>query len=152
MRKLTEFVMPIKVFAAMIFFGLIGLYVASGILYAAWTGEAIEYAVPFVFVFQSAGLSAVIALLWGLFFGEGIFKNRRFFLRYTLFALSMLIVLAICFFTFLAVPAEWIRMWSLAAFVVFAGTTVFLSFNELYYKRTGERYVEILNAYKKSLR
>jgi len=151
MRKLTEFVMPIKVFAAMIFFGLIGLYVASGILYATVMGGVVEYAVPFVFVFQSAGMSAVIALLWALFFSEGILKNRRFFLRYTLFTLSLLLVLAICFFTFLAVPIEWARLWFLVAFVIVAGVTVFLSFNEFYLKKTGERYVEILNAYKKNL-
>jgi len=151
MRKLTEFVMPIKVFAAMIFFGLIGLYVMSGMLYILITGEAITYAVPFAFIFQSAGISAGIALLWGLFFSETIARKSRFFLRYILFALLMLTTITICFFTFLAVPASWIWPWFLSTAIIFIGTTVFLSLNEFYFRKTGERYVEILNTYKRSL-
>ena len=152
MRKLTEFVIPIKVFAAMIFCGMIGLYVASGVLYAAITGSTLEHAaIPFVFVFQSAGITIVISLLWALFFNESLFKKQRFFMRYTLFSLSMFAILTVCFFTFLAVPAEWARFWLLATLIVFAGTTVFMSLNELFYRKTGERYVEILNTYKKSL-
>ena len=151
MRKLTEFVMPIKVFAAMIFFGLIGLYVASGILYTFFTGEAIAYAVPFVFIFQSAGISAVVALLWGLIFSGSTVRKSRFFLRYILFALLLFTALIICFFTFLAVPISWVWFWFGATFTIFLGVTVFLGLNELYYKKTGTRYVEILNTYKKSL-
>ena len=151
MRKLTEFVMPVKVFAAMIFFGLIVLYVVSGILYTTITGDTIIQAIPFVFIFQSAGISVVIALLWGLFFGGSTVRKSRFFLRYILFALLMLTTIVVCFFTFLAVPMEWTWFWFLSISIIFIGTTVFLSFNELYYKRTGEQYVEILNTYKKSL-
>jgi len=150
MRKLTEFVMPIKVFAAMIFFGLVGLYVSSGVLYTFFTGEAIAYAVPFVFIIQSAGISAVVALLWGLIFRSAVRKSR-FFLRYILFALLLLTTLVICFFTFLAVPISWVWFWFGATFTIFLGVTVFLGLNELYYKKTGQRYVEILNTYKKSL-
>ena len=151
MRKLVEFVMPVKFFAAMIFFGLIALYVVSGILNSVIMGEAVEYFIPFVFVFQSMGLSIIIAILWALFFSEVIIKKWRFFRRYALFSLSILILLVICFFTFLTVPAEWARIWFFVTLVVFAGTTIFLSLNELYYKKTGERYMEILNAYKKNL-
>jgi len=151
MKKITDLVMPIKFFAAMIFFGLIALYVAGGILHAAITGDTIEYAVPFIFVFQSMGLSIAIAMLWALFFGEATGKKWRFFVRYTIFSLLMLILLVICFFTFLAIPIEWAYALSSVALTVFVGTTVFLSLNELYYKRTGERYLEILNAYKKNL-
>jgi len=151
MKKLVEFVMPIKVFAAMMFFGLIVLYVVSGIAYAIITGQAIDYAVPFVFIFQSLGLSVVIALLWELLFNESIIKNWRFFRRYTMFSLSMLTLLMVCFFTFLAVPIEWARYWMFATLAFFAGTTVFFSLNELHYKKTGEQYMAVLNTYKKSL-
>jgi len=151
MRRLTEFVMPIKVFAAMIFFGLIGLYVMSGILYRIITGEAIVYAVPFLFIFQSAGVSVVIALIWGAFFHGSAIRKSRFFLRYLLFTLLMFTAFVVCFFTFLAVPVEWTWLWFGSTAIIFTGTTVFLSLNELYYKKTGERYVEILNTYKRSL-
>ena len=151
MKKIAEFVMPIKFFAAMIFFGLIVLYVASGILNSIIMGEIVEYAIPFVFVLQSMGLSIVIAMLWAFFFSDVVIKKWRFFKRYTLFALSMLVTLVICFFTILAVPTEWAKTWFFVTLVVFTGTTIFFSLNELYYKRTGERYMEILNAYKKNL-
>jgi len=151
MRKMTEFVMPIKVFAAMMFFGLIILYVIGGMLHNVLTGEVIEYAVPFIFVFQSAGLSIAIAAIWVLFFNESIIKKWRFFPRYILFALSTMAVLAISFFTFLNVPSEWSTSLLIATLTIFIGTTIFLSINELYYRKTGERYVEILNVYKKGL-
>jgi len=151
MRKMTEFVMPIKVFASMMFFGLIILYVVGGILHNLLTGEVIEYAIPFIFVFQSAGLSIIIAAIWTLFFNENIIKKWRFFPRYTLFAPSTMILLAISFFTFLEIPTEWVVSLLIATSTVFIGTTIFLSINELYYRKTGERYVEILNVYKKSL-
>ena len=151
MKNLVEFFMPIKVFAAMAFFGLICLYVVGGILYVVTTGEAIEFAIPFVFIFQSMGLSIVVAILWSLFFNQNIAKKWRFFLRYTLFALLMLALLAICFLTFLAIPTEWVRPLLFAALAFFAGTSVFVSLNELAYKKTGERYMETLKAYKKTL-
>ena len=150
MKKIAALVMPVKFFAAMIFFGLITLYVVSGILNAVIMGETIEYAVPFVFVFQSMGLSIVIAVLWAFFFSDIIISKWRFFKRYILFALLMLILLVTCFFTFLAVPAEWTIIWFLVTMIVFTGATIFLSLNELHYKKTGERYMEILNAYKKN--
>ena len=151
MKKLVEFVMPIKIFAAMIFFGLIVLYVISGIINAVILGEAIEYAIPFVFVFQSMGLSIVISLLWALFFNNVVIKKWRFLHRYILFAMSILILLVACFFTFLAAPTEWAKAWFFVTMVVFIGTTIFFSLNELYYKKTGEQYMEILNTYKKNL-
>jgi len=151
MKRVIDFVMPIKVFAAMMFFGLIVLYVLSGMLYSTFTGQVVEYAVPFVFIFQSLGLSIVIALLWPLFFSETFIKKWRFFQRYSMFAVSMFTLLVACFYTFLAVPTEWARFWLLATLAFFAGTTVFFSLNELYYRKTGERYMEILNAYKSNL-
>ena len=151
MKKLVEFIMPIKFFAAMAFFGLIALYVAGGILYVIVTGNAIEYAVPFVYVLQSAVLSLVIAALWALFFNETVSKRWRFFLRYTLFSLILFALLTVCFFTFLAIPSEWVKLVLAAAVVVFIGTTIFLTINELHYRKTGERYMEILNVYKRDV-
>ena len=151
MKKLLEFVMPIKFFAAMAFFGLIALYVVSGMLYVVITGNTIEYAVPFMFVFQSMVMSIVIAIFWSLFFNETISRKWRFFLRYILFSLSLFAFLTVCFFTFLAIPAEWVVHMFFVSIVVFIGTTIFLTINELHYRKTGERYMEILNVYKKNL-
>jgi len=151
MKKLVEFVMPIKIFGAMIFFGLVGLYMAGGVLHIIITGERIAYTVPFVYLLQSAGLSIVFATLWALFFDENIIKKWRFFPRYILFALSIITLLAVSFFTFLAVPVQWASSLLFVFLAVFSVTTIFLSLNELYFKKTGERYVEMLNTYKKSL-
>jgi hypothetical protein len=51
-KKLVDFVMPLKMFASAIFAGIIILYMVSGVAYALITGEAFEFSVPFVFVFQ----------------------------------------------------------------------------------------------------
>ena len=150
-KKLADLFMPIKIFAAMILCGLIMLYVVSGISYSIITGEVIEYTIPFAFVFQSMGISIVVSLLWGLFFHESMSKKWRFFPRYFLFSLIMLTILSISFFTILTVPLEWTIFWQGAVIIVFIGTTTFLSINEIYYRKTGERYLQALNTYKASI-
>jgi hypothetical protein len=151
MKKLIDFVMPIKFFAAMIFFGFIVLYVIGGIAYSIITDNRIETAVPFIFIFQSIGLSVVIALVGSLFFNDIIIKGSRFFVRYFLFALLTFVLLTTSFLTFLSIPAEWVVFLFVTLLALFIGITIFLVINEQYFKKTGERYVSILNAYQKNL-
>jgi len=151
MRRLVELVMPMKFFAAMIFFGLVALYVVGGVAHSIITNEAIEYAIPFVYILHSMILSLVFSVIWALFFSEEAGRRWRFFMRYTLFATIIFLTLIVSFFTFLAIPAEWAAALLLVMLVVFVGATSFLSVNEMYYRKTGERYMEILNSYKKSI-
>jgi len=151
MRRLIELVMPMKLFAAMIFFGLIALYVVGGMAHSIVMNEVIEHAVPFIYILQSMILSLVLSVIWALFFSDEAGKKWRFFIRYTLFSIIMFTTLIVCFFTFLAIPDEWAGTLLLVASVVFVGVTLFLSVNEIYYRKTGERYMEILAAYKKDV-
>jgi phosphatidylserine synthase len=145
------FVMPLKAFAAGIFSGLMILYMITGFVFAGFTGEAFNYSIPFIFVFQGLILSILISILWGLFFSNVIIKKWRFFLRHIMFELSLLSLLAICFFTFLAIPTEWSKLWLIVAGILAFGVIILSSLSEMYFKKTGKHYTEMLKAYKATI-
>jgi phosphatidylserine synthase len=148
MKKIMAFVLPIKAMAAMIFAGLMCLYMLSGILYAGVTGVEFNYMIPFIFVLQGLGLSVLIAILWELFFSNTVIKKWRFFLRHVMFEISLLALLAVCFLTFSAIPTDWAKLWLIAAGSVAVGIIAISGIGEMYYKKTGKRYTEILRNYK----
>ncbi|MCL2356087.1 MAG: hypothetical protein FWC70_02850 [Defluviitaleaceae bacterium] len=148
MKKLITLSVPIKAFASMIFAGIMVLYMVSGVAYNVITGEALEYAIPFAFVVQVALLSTIISVLWNVFTGDTVIKNRRFAKRLIMFTLSLLPVLALCFFTFLAIPAGWTMPWFISVLAVSVFVVILAILSEIYFKKTGERYTEALNKYK----
>ena len=150
MKKIMAIVMPVKVFAAMIFSGFMILYMVSGILYAVFTVEAFDYSIPFVFVLQGLGLSLAISVIWGIFYSDVLIKKWRFFRRNLAFALSILSFLAVCFITFLAIPADWAKPWIITAFIITIGVIMLFSLNEMYYRKTGKHYTEVLKIYKEN--
>jgi hypothetical protein len=151
MKKIMAFELPIKAMAAMIFAGFICLYMISGILYAVVTGMEFNYTIPFVFVLQGLGLSVLISILWELFFGNIIIKKWRFFLRHLMFEISLVGLLAVCFLTFLAIPTDWAKLWLIVVGIVAVGVITISSIGEMYYKKTGKRYTEILKTYKTNI-
>lgn len=152
MKQLINFVMPLKIFAALMFAGLIGIYVVTAILHSIVTGDVMTSSISFVYLFQSVILSMLLSLFWSACFGQKIISRWRFFPRYILFATSMLIVLTISLFTFLALPNHWIKTLFLLALILFTGgVTIFLALNEYLHKKTGERYLNVLNEYQKKL-
>jgi len=151
MKKLITFVMPMKLIAGGVLFGLIAFYMVVGAIYAWFTGAEFEYSIPFAFIWQGAALAVAIAVLWEVFFGEMIIKKWRFFKRAIVFNISLIALIAICFLTSFALPTDWAYLWLIGVGVITLGIAVMSGLNELYYKKTGERYVEILNAYKESL-
>jgi hypothetical protein len=138
---------PFKAFGSMIFAGIIILYIVSATMYAMVTGKEFNYSIPFIFVLQGLGLSVLISLLWGLFFSDAVIKKSRFFIRHILFELSLMILLAVCFFTFLAIPTEWAKLWLITIGVVSVFVIVLSSICEMCYKKTGKRYTAILKAF-----
>lgn len=148
MNLIMKFSLPLKAFAAMLFAGIIVLYMFSSIIYTIITGEEINYSIPFVFIIQGLVLSVFISLLWGLFFSNIIHKKWRFFTRFILFELSLLVLLAVCFFIFLSIPANLTKLWLIAIGAVSLFVTVLFGIYEMYYKKTGSRYTEILHTYK----
>ena len=151
MRKLMVFVMPLKGFAAMIFAGSICLYMIGSVLYAVVMGDEFNYAIPFIFVLQGLGLSILISILWGVFFSNVVIKRWRFFLRHIVFVLSLLALLTICFLTFLTIPTDWSKLWLITVAILAIGITLISILCEMYFRKTGRRYTEILKTYKESI-
>jgi len=148
MKKLVEITQPIKAFAAIMFAGLICLYMVSGVLYAFFTNAEINSSIPFVFVIQGMGLTLIIAILRELIFADFIIKKWRFFQRIITFVILLIVLLVICTLTFLAIPTEWSTLWLVSASVLALGVTVISCISEIYYRKTGEWYNEMLRVYK----
>ncbi|MCL1842468.1 MAG: hypothetical protein FWF79_01510 [Defluviitaleaceae bacterium] len=148
MKKLIAISMPIKAFAAMVFAGIMILYMVSSVAYGIITGEAAEYAIPFVFVVQGALLATVISALWSVFLGDALIKKWRFSKRLIMFKLSLVPFLALCFFTFLAIPDGWTMPWFISILAVSVFVVILAMLSEVYFKKTGERYTEALKQYK----
>jgi hypothetical protein len=150
MKKLIEFVMPFKLFTAMIFSGFMILYMISSIFYSIVTGGENNYSVPFVFVLQSVGLSIIISVLWGVFFSNTIIKKWRFFLRHIMFVLSLIAILSIYFFNFFNISTEGARIWFIVAVIIAIFIIVLSCISEIYFRKIGKNYTEMLNIYKKN--
>ena len=148
MKKLIAFTMPIKIFASMIFAGLMCLYIASGVLYGFFIDADFSYSIPFVFVIQGLLLSVLIAVFWEVFFGDIVIKKLRFIWRIIAFGILLMALLAVCFLTFFAIPTEWAYMWLVAVGAITLFVAIMSGLNELYYRKTGEKYTEMLRIYK----
>ena len=147
MKKMMDFVMPLKLIAGGILFGLMGFYMVFGTLYARFTGAAFEYNIPFAFILQGAVLAIVIAVLWEIFFGETIIKKWRFFKRALIFNFSLMVLIAICFLTSFVLPAEGAHLWLIGVGIIALGMAVMSGLNEIHYRKTGKQYNEMLRIY-----
>jgi len=149
MKKLMDIVMPIKMIAGGILVGLIGFYMVVGTIYAQISGAEFEYSVSFAFIIQSAVLAVVISLLWQIFLGEVVIKKWRFFKRAIVFNLSLLVVIVLCFFASFAlpIPGELSYLWLIGACCITVGIAIIAALNEIYYRRTGKHYTEMLQVF-----
>jgi len=148
MKKLVDFITPVKSFAAMMLAGLVILYMVTGTAYALVTGADFDYSIPFVFILQGAGLTMIIALLREIILSDRIIKKWRFFRRMMLFSLALLLLFAVSFFVVFAIPAGWAYLWLAATALLMAGMTVIFGLSEFYYKKTGDWYTQMLQVYK----
>jgi len=150
MKKLIDFIMPMKLIAGGVLAGLIGFYMVVGTLYARFTGAEFEYNIPFAFIVQGAALAIAIAVLWEVFFGEMVIKKWRFFSRALMFNILLILLIVICFLTSFALPSDWAYLWLTGAGAIAVGIAVISGLAEMYYRKTGERYNEMLRVYKQS--
>lgn len=148
MKKLLGIVIPVKGFSAMIFAGLMVLYMIGGALYAALWHVRFEYTIPFVFVLEGLALSVLISVLWGILFSENILKKWRYFPRLVVFSLSLVILLSLCLLVFFAMPTHEAKLWLLVAGSVATAIIALSAICELYFRATGKRYTELLQKYK----
>lgn len=151
MKKLLRLVIPVKSFAALIFTGLICLYIVTGSLCAIILHEPFDYSIPFIFVLQGLILAIVISVLWAVLLGDGVVKKIRYFPRLIIFSISLMALLAICLLVFFAIPTNWAKLWLIVAGCVCAGIVMLSILAEWYFKATGRRYTEILNEYKSNM-
>ena len=148
MKKIIALSVPLKAFAAMLFSGMMVLYMVSGTVYSLFVEEAFSFSIPFVFALQGLVLSMVISVMWGVFFSDVVIKKWRFFKRYLAFKLSLLPFLALCFFTFLAIPSEWAVPWFIVLLAIMVFIFVIAALNEVVFRRSGRHYTEALKAYR----
>jgi len=148
MKKIIALSVPLKAFAAMLFSGMMILYMVSGTVYSMFIEEVFSFSIPFVFALQGMVLSMVISIMWGVFFSDVVIKKWRFFVRYLAFKLSLLPFLALCFYTFLAIPSQWVVPWFVALVTIMLFIFVIAALNEVVLRRAGKHYTEALKAYK----
>ena len=148
MRKFVGLIMPMKLIAGGVLAGLIGFYMVVGTLYAHISGADFEYSIPFAFIIQGAVLAICIAVLWEVFFGEAVIKKWRFFKRALVFNAALVALVVVCFITSFGLPSDWAYLWLIGAGVIAVGMGVMSCLAELYYRKAGERYNEILRVYK----
>jgi hypothetical protein len=150
MKKLMAVVLPVKNFAAMIFTGLMTLYVVTGALFAAISGAYFDYTIPFAFVLRGLVLSLVISVLWAALF-SGKHKSRAF-IRIIAFAALLAVLVKFSAFTFLAVPALWAALWATVTAAVSLGLVIMAMLGEVYFRREGKRYTAALRELQANLR
>ena len=152
MKKLLNFVLPLKSFAAMIFSGFICAYMVTGTLYSIILKDPFNYTIPFVFVLQGLVLSIVISSLWVIILGDTIIKKMRYLPRLIIFSISLMVVLVLCLLTFFAIPTDWAKLWLIVAGLVVMGIIALSILFELYYRITGKRYTEMLREYQSKIK
>lgn len=151
MKKLMQFVMPVKTLAAMIFAGLMCAYVVVGALYAAIFYPQFEFTVPFIFVIQGIIMSVVIAGLWEVLLGDGWIKKMRYLPRLVIFAALMIIVLTLGLLTFVPWHTNEAKLWLVVTGLVITAIGVLSIIGEMYYRYTGKKYTEILKKYQANI-
>lgn len=152
MKKLMSVVIPVKSFAALIFTGLVCLYMVMGSLCAAIMNTPFTYSIPFVFILQGLVLSLVVSALWGVFFSDALFKKMRYLPRLIIFSIIIMILWAVCLLVFFAIPTAWAKLWLIVAGCVSVAVIILSVLAELYFKKTGKRYTELLKGYKSNIR
>jgi len=149
MKRFMSLVLRVKSLAALIFSGLICLYVVAGYLYAALIHKGpFNFTIPFIFVLEGIVLSILISILWGVFFTDEIIKKWRYFPRLVVFCLIMAALLSICVLIFVAAPTNWAKLWWIVIGAFTAGVVGLSVLCEIYFRVTGKRYTEILEEYK----
>ena len=148
MKKLMTIVMPVKLVAGGIFFGLIALYMIAATINARVTGAEFDYSVPFYIIIQGAALAMIVAFLVEIFFGETLINNWRFFKRAKMFSLALIALMIFC----ILLPFV-LRVGNMYYFLAMGVITsvmgiIVVAITQVYYRKTGQRYTELLQAYK----
>ena len=140
MKKIMDWVMPAKNLAALVFAGLMCLYMVAGALMPVVRGARFNYTIPFVFVVQGLVLAVVAAAAW-----LGLLRNTTphkwpYLPRLAAFSGLLVVALAACLLTFFLMPTDWAKLWLIVAAAVMAGVVALSAAGEAYFKSTGHRH------------
>jgi len=147
MSKLFDFVMSVKSLAALIFSGLMVLYLIAGAIVPAVQKAPFDYTVPYIFVIEGIVLAFVIAILWGVLFGEHGIEKWRYLPRLLVFCLSLAVLLVLSVLVFFGWHTDWAKLWWIVVACIMAGLVLVSLAGEWYFRRTGRRYTQILRRY-----
>ena len=104
---------------------------------------------PFIFILRDLLLAILIAVFWQIFLTDYIIKKMRYYLRIILFVGTLSILLFGFFAIFYVAPVDWAKLWLIIAGLFIILIAIISTACELYFKKTGKRYTEILEEYKK---
>jgi len=147
MKKILSFIMPVKSLAALFFAGLMCAYMVAGALYAAFEEPSFQYTIPFIFVLEGVGLSIVTALLCEFLLSDRWIKKMRYLPRLLIFAVAMIAALTACLLIFFQWHTNEAKLWLIVAGLVVAAIGVLSIIGEVYFRKTGKKYTEILKQY-----
>ncbi|MCL2483634.1 MAG: hypothetical protein FWF43_09535 [Propionibacteriaceae bacterium] len=148
MSRVVEVVMSAKTLAAMVFSGLMVLYLIGGALVTPVFGVSFNYTVPFIFVIEGLVVSVLISVVWTWLFGDQTHSTTRYFPRLVIFCLAMAVMLTLSVLVFFGWHTDWAKLWWIVMACVMAGIVVVSVIAEAYFRRTGRRYTQILQARK----
>jgi len=121
-KKVRSIVGPIKSFAALIFTGMVCLYMVAGFLCDKIKNEPFNYSIPFIFVILWLLLSVMISVFWSVFFSDKAIKKWHYIPRLIVFSVALVVLLAACLLILLGTP--WGKLWVLVAGCATAGVVV----------------------------
>lgn len=135
--------------AALVFSGLILAYIISGLLYSSINHVQFADNMPFIFILRDLLFAILIAIFWQLFLTDYIFKKMRYYLRIILFVGTLSFLLLGFFAIFYVAPVNWAKLWLIIAGLFIMFIAIISLACELYFRKTGKRYTEFLEEYKK---
>jgi len=135
--------------AALVFTGLILAYIILGFLFS--TIEHVQFTnnMPFIFILRDLLLAILIAAFWQIFLTDFIIKKMRYYLRIIFFVGILSILLFGFFMIFYVAPVDWAKLWLIIAGLFVILIAIISIVCELYFRKTGKRYTEKLEEYKK---
>jgi magnesium-transporting ATPase (P-type) len=134
---------------ALVFSGLILAYIISGALYSSIKQVQFEDTMPFIFILRDLLLAILIAAFWQIFLTDYYIKKMRYYLRIILFVGTLSILLLGFFAIFYVAPVDWAKLWLIIAGLFVLLIAIISIACELYFRKTGKQYTEILEKYKK---
>lgn len=149
MKRKLLFAFRIKTMSAYVFAGLILTYIILGFLYSTIKHVQFESSMPFIFILRDLLLAILIAVFWQIFLTDFYIKKIRYYLRIIIFVGILSILLFGLFLIFYVAPMDWAKLWLIIAGIFVILIAIISIVCELYFRKTGKRYTEYLEEYKK---